>query len=154
MTMSYNILFWHISGYFQFHPATWKHWFHLYILIMPHRGCWRNSATNPGDLQITGRVNVANQFLSLLQRCSECFLFYITWQFARTGHHTETGSEMRWCFPDDQWHMYVTYRLACLYLDVCVVPHVAYCIIYLGVDLNVLDIRPDFELFKFNLCFP
>ena len=31
MTMSYNILFWHILGYFQFHPATWKHWFHLYI---------------------------------------------------------------------------------------------------------------------------
>lgn len=44
MTMSYNILFWHILGYFQFHPATWKHWFHLYILIMPHRDCWCNSA--------------------------------------------------------------------------------------------------------------
>lgn len=153
MTMSYNILFWHILGYFQFHPATWKHWFHLYILIMPHRDCWCNSA----QILVISKLPEESTWRTSSYRCfrdvRSVFCFTSLDSLQEQDTIQKLGAKCVDVFPmiNDIYiyiYMCVTYGLACLYLDVCVVPHVAYYIIYLGVYLNVLHISPDFKLFR------
>ena len=59
------------------------------------------------------------------------FLIYIIWQSEITGRHTETGSEMVRVFFLRINDILVTYGLASLYLDICVVLKARNCIIFI-----------------------
>ena len=107
-TISFSGIFW---GIFSFTQLPGSIDFIYIFLVMPHRGCWCNSATNPGDLQITGRVNVANQFLSLLQRCSECFfvLHHLTVCKNRTPYRNWERNALMF----SRWSMTYIYIYVC-----------------------------------------
>ena len=152
MTMSYNILFWHISGYFQFHPATWKHWFNLYIFW----SCRIVTADAiPPQILVISKLPEESTWRTSSYRCfrdvRSVFCFTSLDSLQEQDTIQKLGAKCVDVFPvinDIYIYMCVTYGLACLYLDVRVVPHVAHCIIYLGVYLNVLHISPDFKLFR------